>query len=335
MKIFKLTIIIMIICCYSTNSSAAEESLQECLVIGQQADPARGRNLFRSALELWHRGRRTEATDIYEQAIIADHSILKHEDHGLAMKLLEKYRNKPEPLTVGELCRRGFFENILIGNLENSISFYEEAASKAENKEAELARDEADRLKSQLSYIRTWQQGIQRENRVKRNQDLQEYLERSKRADFEREYEDNSYEIEEIQERIAFLQNQEKEVMDEMYSSMRSAGRYRRRYYYPGSIQETTVDPSGAISTGNNTGADAALNLSQVSNPYSSQDSGNTINRDTSLNRFYIYRNRAKRQQDQLDQIRAEISGLNRRLAEMEKKGRELREKISSDPIVP
>lgn len=330
--------IVCALCCLGlffafSSPVAAQDSYLECLVIGQEADPAKGRMLFRQAMELWHRSRITEAVELYEQAIIADHSILRHEDHGLAMRLMEKYRSKPEPLSVADLCRRGFFENILIGNLEESIRFYEEAARTAADKEsAELAEDEARRLQNQLTYIRTWQQGILRENRIRRNQDLQEYLERTERAGLQRNYEDNSFEIEELRERISFLQQQEREAMEEMYSSVRSAGRYRRRYYYPGSMQGGVPDPSNAVPTGNNPGPDASLNTSQVPNPYAGQ-SGDGISRDTSLNRFYIYRNRAKRQQDQLDQIRAEISGLNRRLAELEKAGRELREKISADPI--
>ncbi|MEW6712647.1 MAG: hypothetical protein AB1403_22705, partial [Candidatus Riflebacteria bacterium] len=75
-----------------------------CLVFGQEADPVKGRNYFKSALEMLHKGQRKEAIEHYEIAIIADHSILKHEDHGLAMALLEKYRDIKEEQTPALLC---------------------------------------------------------------------------------------------------------------------------------------------------------------------------------------------------------------------------------------
>lgn len=316
----------------ATGNSQEQTNLQ-CLVIGQEADPAKGRELFKQALEAWHRGKVTEAVNLYEMAIIADHSILKHEDHGLAMRLLEKYRSAEAENNIAILCRKGFFENILIGNLESSIKFYEEAAGKATGeRDRQLAGDEAERLRQQLSYITEWQQGIERANRQARARDLTEYLQNSKIADLQNQVEENTYELEELQERLAFLQKREKEVMEEMYSSVRNAARYRRRYYYPGAYQTGTPDPSAGTFPEGSWGADNATNQGQVANPYAGQPSGG-VTGEAALNRFYTYRNRAQRQQDQLDQIRAEISGIQRRIAQTGKAIKTLRQQSSAEAV--
>lgn len=315
--------------------SAQEASYLQCLVIGQESDPAKGRQLFKESLDSWRRGKSSEAVELYEKAIIADHSILKHEDHGLAMKVLEKYRNQPEPQSVTALCRRGFFENILVGNLEASIQYYENAALAAKNtSSSQLAKDEAERLRGQLSYIREWQQGVARENKGNRARDLSEYLERSARVNLQNQVEDNVFELEELQERLSFLQNQEKELTEEMYSSVRSAGRYRRQYYYPGSDQGTEPDPGANSFPEGSWGGDGTPSTSQVANPYAGQ-ANSGINRDAALNRFYTYRNRSRRQQDQLDQVRAEISGIQRRVTQIQKQNLELREKADPSAIRP
>lgn len=317
----------------SISATAQEADYLQCLVIGQESDPAKGRQLFKESLEAWRKGKTSEAVELYEKSIIADHSILKHEDHGLAMKVLEKYRNQPEPQSVAALCRRGFLENILVGNLETSIQYYENAALAAKDVSAsQLATDEAERLKGQLSYIRDWQQGVARENRVNRARDLSEYLERSARVDLQNEVEGNDLELEELQERLSFLQNQEKELSEEMYSSVRSAGRYRRQYYYPGSDQGTVPDPGANNFPEGNWGGDGTPSTGQVANPYAGQ-ANSGINRNSALNRFYTYRNRSRRQQDQLDQVRAEISGIQRRVAQIQKQNIELREKADPSAV--
>jgi len=311
----------------------AEPSNLQCLVIGQEADPAKGRLLLKQAVEAWLHGKKSEAVDLYESAIIADHSILRHEDHGLAMALLEKYRDPARANDMTTLCRRGFFENILVGNLESSIKFYEEAAAIAtDTREQQLARDEAERLRGQLSYISEWQQGIAKAARINRERDLAAYLQASKINEFENQIEDNSFELEELKERLAYLQKQEKEALEDMYSSVRSAARYRRQYYYPGAYQTGTPDPSATTFPEGSWGADSSPNQGQVANPYAGQpDSG--ISSDAALNRFYVYRGRARRQQDQLDQIRAEISGLYRRIAQLEKATGNLRKKASDEAV--
>ncbi len=310
-----------------------EPSNLQCLVIGQEADPAKGRFLLKQAMESWHHGKKSEAVDLYESAIIADHSILRHEDHGLAMALLEKYRDPARASDMTTFCRRGFFENILVGNLESSITFYEQAAAIATDKqEQQLARDEAERLRGQLSYISEWQKGVVRAARINRERDLAAYLQTSKINEFENQIEDNSFELEELKERLAYLQQQEKEALEDMYSSVRSAARYRRQYYYPGAYQTGTPDPSAATFPEGNWGADSSPNQGQVANPYAGQPNTG-VSSDAALNRFYVYRGRARRQQNQLDQIRAEISGLYRRIAQLEKATGDLRKKASDEAV--
>lgn len=315
------------------SAETAEKANLQCLVIGQESDPARGRQLFKQAMEAWLHGQKTEALNFYESAIIADHSILKHEDQGMAMALLEKYRDPARSNDLTTLCRRGFFENILVGNLESSIQYYEKAAEIAESEsDRQLAADEAERLRQQLSYIVEWQKGIERTNRILREKDLAEYEQASKIADLAQQAEEGSDELEELRERLAYLQKQEKEVMEEMYSSVRSAARYRRQHYYPGAYQTGTPDPSATTFPEGSWGADNAQNQQQIPNPYAGQPNSG-IGADAALNRFYVYRGRARRQQDQLDQIRAEISGLQRRIAKTENSIKNLRQKASDEAI--
>ncbi len=330
-KVIFILCLLLAFCC---NSVVAEDlSYLQCLVIGQEADPSKARNLLRDALKAWHLGQRSEAIELYERAIIADHSVLRHEDHGLAMSLLEKYRAADAPQTVAALCRRGFFENILIGNLEESMAFYEKAAAIAKDPdEAQLAADEAGRLREQLNYIREWQRGVIRENRIARERDQQQYLQRTAREELQSQVTDISDEVEELQQRLAFLQKQEKEVMEDMYSSMRSAARYRRRYYYPGSFQQGAPDPTDNMLPEGSSGSDSSIRMGQGTNPYAGQAVTGATG-DVALNRFYIYRNRARREEDQLAQIRAEITGLQRRVAELQKAGKELREKANPEPV--
>lgn len=325
--------LMVILVCWSSQALAEDTDYLQCLVIGQEADPSKARNLLRDALNAWHRGQRSEAVELYERAVIADHSVLRHEDHGLAMALLDKYRAVDSPQTVAALCRRGFFENILIGNLEESMKFYEKAAETAKNPdESQLAADEAKRLREQLNYIREWQQSVIRENRILRERDRQQYIQKTAREELQNQATEISDEVEELQERIAFLQKQEKEVMEDMYSSMRNAARYRRRYYYPGAYSYGAPDPSADLMPEGSSGSDSSIKMGQGTNPYAGQ-SVNGPSGDVALNRFYIYRNRARREEDQLAQIRAEIVGLQRRIAERQKAARELREKASASPV--
>ncbi len=312
-------------------SSFAETSPDECLVIGMDANPAQGRKMFKKALNAKLKGKTSDAVEYYERAIIADHSILKHEDHGLAMELLEKYRDINATQTPALLCKRAFLENILIGNMEDSIKYYEQAAEVAKNDEVtELARDEAQRLELQLEYLRNWQAQMQKEIERQSRKDLEHYLQRTKISELEDEVEDNTFELEELQERLAYLQDQEEKVREEMYDSVETAARYRRRYYYPGAYQTPTPEPSQNNVPAGEWGSDGSNNTQQVPNPYGNQQNSS---KRRYLYRYYANRGTARRHQERLTQIRAEISGVQRRIAQIEKESKELRRELSDEAV--
>lgn len=305
----------------------------ECPVIGQYSDPAKGREYFREAMQAWHRGLATEAIDSYEKAIISDHSILRHEDHGMAARLLERYREKADSdsASAAMLCRIGFFENIVAGNMESAIDYYRKAGKISKDDDlTSLATDEAGRLERQLAYIRNWQREVIRQREAVSKQQVAQYIADEKVRALQREVSSNNYEIEELRERLAYLQKSEKELFEELYSTVRTAARNRRRYYYPGSDPAPNPDPdaqampSGTFTDGGNIGA------GQIPNPYGQQSA---TRKETALSRYYIYRNRSRRQQDQLDQIKAEISGVARQIKEYEQQNDELRERASESPI--
>lgn len=327
----KFILIILVIGLFIQGSIKAEDIMPEkCLVIGFEGDPARGRQFFKKAMNQWMQGHRSKAIDNYEKAIIADHSILKHEDHGMAEALLEKYRDKNASQTPALLCKRGFLENILIGNLDDSIDLYKTAA-KVANKEQvqELAANEAERLAQELDYIKEYQRSVQRELEKQRKQDLQWYLARERKKSLESQVEDSDMELAELEERLAYLQKKEKEVADEMFSKVNLASRYRRKYYYPGAYSTSATDPDSANVPPGNYGDDGSINSGQVANPYQSAKS----NRRTYLYRYYDYKDDAKRAKDQLAQIRAEISGVYRQIDRLKKQKKELREKLDENPL--
>ncbi len=296
---------------------------QECLVIGHEIDPIKGRRLFKEAMQDWHKGLKTKALELYEQALIADSSVLRHEDHGMAKSLLDHYRNDTASKTVGDLCRRAFFENILGGNLDSSIDLYEKASEITDDKtHTQIALDEAERLKKEKDYIDNWQSEIKRKLAIQRKQDVQEYILTSEKKELSSEVEDNSQEIEELQERLAYLEKQEKETNEIVFDSVRKASRYRRRYYYPSSSYGNSPDPDANNFPSGNWGADGSMPSSQVADPY--QSTANSEARKTSLYRFYTYRNKTNRSKTQLEQIRNEIAGLNKRIAQLKKQNKDL-----------
>ncbi|GAB4285424.1 MAG: hypothetical protein Kow0029_32240 [Candidatus Rifleibacteriota bacterium] len=308
---------------------------EECLVIGYEANPVKGREHFKSAIDLWIKGQTTKAVEEYEKAIIADHSILKYEDHGMAKALLEKYRDANATQTPQLLCKRGFLENILIGNLSDSIKFYQEAAKIAKKPEIEqLAKAEANRLSDELKFIRDWQASVAAANARLRKKDLQDYLKREELKNKEEMLEDYSLEIEELQQRLAYLQQQEKKVAEEMYSYVSKAARYRRRYYYPGAYQTTTPDPDLQNVPEGSVGIADSRNLDQVANPYAGQPAYGATG-ERALTRYYIYRNSARQRQEKLAQIRAEISGIYRQIAQLQKAAKKIRQDLSDDAVSP
>jgi predicted nucleic acid-binding Zn-ribbon protein len=333
MKKIELRLILLMICLglFIQGSIKAEDIIPEnCLVIGFEGDPARGREFFKKAINQWMQGHRSKAIDNYEKAIIADHSILKHEDHGMAEALLEKYRDKNASQTPALLCKRGFLENILIGNLDDSIDLYKKAAKVAGKEQVqELAKNEAERLSQELDYIEEYQRNVQKELEKQRKEDLQWYLARERKKTLENQVEDSDMELAELEERLAYLQKKEKEVADEMFSKVNLASRYRRRYYYPGAYNTPTADPDSTNVPPGNYGDDGSINSGQVANPYQSTNS----NRQSYLYRYYDYRDDAKRAKDQLAQIRAEISGVQRQIKKVKEQKKELREKLNENPL--
>jgi hypothetical protein len=327
--IFTFVTISIVFTLISSTVRAQATNPKACMVIGMDADPTEGRKMFKKALDSLRRGKKSNAVDYYERAIIADHSILRHEDHGLAMSLLEKYRDINASQTPALLCKRAFLENILIGNMEDSIAFYEKAAKVAEKNEvAKRAEEEAERLQAQLEYLRNWQASVRAANERLRKRDLEDYLQRTRIDDLEDQLEDREMELEELQERLSYLEQQEEEVKEEMYATVENAARYRRRYYYPGAYTSPNPDPNQANNPPGQYG-DVQNDSEQVANPYSTGSS----NQRTSKYRFYTYRNSARRQQERLTQIRAEISGVHRRIAQTEKAIKELQQKISDEAV--
>lgn len=323
----------LLLCFFHLSLSAALPDPSTCLVMGQEADPVKGRIYFKTAIEEWFKGQKTEAVDNYEKAIISDHSILKHEDHGMAKALLEKYRDTNASQTPALLCKRGFLENIVIGNLEDSIRLYEKAAEvSSKSGTPSLAKAEANRLKEELKFIQNWQASVIEANARLRKADLKIYLQQQEKKEFQSQVEDNSTDLEELRERLKYLQAQEKEVAEQMYTSVGTAARYRRRYYYPGSYRSTTPDPDANNLPEGEFGNDGGTNPSQVPNPYRGQPNYGASGK-TALYRYYTHRGVARRHQEKLAQIRAEISGIYGNIAKLEKSNKELRKKASEDAI--
>jgi len=329
---FRYVFLLLVLCLFIPASTKAEDIIPEkCLVIGFEGDPARGRKFFKKASKQWMKGKKSKAVDNYEKAIIADHSILKHEDHGMAEALLEKYRDINASQTPALLCKRGFLENILIGNLDDSVELYEKAAKVAEKEKVQkLASNEAERLSQEVQYIEEYQNRVQKKLERKRKEDLQWYLARERKKTLEDEVEDSNLELQELQERLSYLQKKEKEVSDEMYSKVNLASRYRRKYYYPGAYNTPTTAPDSENVPAGNYGDDGSINSGQVPNPYGQSASSN---RKSYLYRYYDYRNDAKEYKDQLAQIRAEISGVQRQIKKKKEQKKELREKLNENPL--
>lgn len=292
--------IILLLVFYDTVSNAFPKP-EECLVMGNHSNPATGMKFFKQAMEMKMRGQTTEAIDLYEKAIIADNAVLKYDDYGLAKLLLEKYRNMKGPHTTAFLCKKAFLENIVAGNLDKSINLYKKAINVASTSYvANIASAEEKRLIKEKKYIEKWVNSVQRANEYKRKQDLAYYLKKNKVEEIQSEITDNSNEIEKLNERLKYLRKKEKEVSDKMYSALRISRRERRRYYYPSYY------------------ANAA---SAANPPYKPS-------RTTSLDRSYAFQSIAKQHQIELAQIRAEISGVERRIAQAKKAGKSLRKKL-------
>ncbi len=272
----------------------AAPSPDECLVIGGGSDPVKGTNLFAQAVRSWRLGAATQALQYYEQAIIADRGILSRDDEGMAFALLEQYRKMSESAspTVALLCRKGFFENIIIGDLEESIRHYRQAAEVATNdREKATAAAEADRLSRELAYIQQWRADKEKKLERERRTDLVEYTRREANKQVADRRDDLDAELEQLTERLAYLKQQEAQSRDEMYENMRKATRYRRWTYYEG--------PQG-------------LPEGEVRDP--AQD----------LELMYASRRRMNSAREQTEQIRSEIIGIEKRIETLKKERQKL-----------
>jgi hypothetical protein len=284
----------------------ADDALDQCLMIGEDGDPIKARHLFGEAMQAWRTGRRTKAIQLYEKSLIADRSVLRHDDDGMAPALLEYYEEQ-----VGQgspsaalLCRKGFFENIIVGDLEAAATEYEQAARIAATEEFQIrAGREAERLRRQLAYIKTWQEGVARRKAEERALDWAHFSKQTQLNDFDARIEALRDEQAELEERLAYLQSEEKDGQERMAEAMRRATRYRRRYYYP----DTFSDPNPPVDDANAPGVVPPGQLS--------------------LYRMYSSRNSAEREREGLTQIRSETTGIQRRLDQIPKKIKEWEEK--------
>ncbi|RCK75291.1 MAG: hypothetical protein OZSIB_4055 [Candidatus Ozemobacter sibiricus] len=350
----------------SSASPTATLVPEECLVIGEGLDPARGRRLFQEATEAWRTGRRGRALDLYEEALIADRSVLTYDDDGMALALLERLQQQIDlgSPTTALLCRKGFFENIIIGDLEAAVEHYRRARDLAATEaQRNLAAREAARLSEELVYIRRWQQQQQARLAALRRLEDARLAREEKLASREDQLNALRDEKEELQARIAYLNSQEAETRAALLTSMARRSRARRYYYYRNDVltPPSTPAPPPAPYPGPGLGplpdpppgAPGPLvsveprplsrefdprPLQSVppvpvppqtgvfptlppNDPLPEQSSSmdTEVGSPENLELYYLYRRRAKDQKQEIDQIRAEITGLERRINAIDK----------------
>lgn len=212
-------------------------SPDECMVIGDEADPIKGTKLYMDAVSAWRQGLKNKALDSYEAALLADRGVLSRPDEGLAQALLERYRERVSVAspTTGLLCRQGFFENVISGNLESSIAEYKKAASLAASPTVKaIAEREVIRLQKELEYIRSWQIEYRRKVALQRKHDDSEIAFQSRVDSVDERIESLQDEKAALEERLVYLRRQESEGRELLMTSIQRASRYRRSYYYPG-----------------------------------------------------------------------------------------------------
>lgn len=347
-------------------SPAAVIAADECLVIGEGLDPGKARSLFRDATEAWRTGRRSQALDLYEQALIADRSVLTYDDDGMALALLQRLQqqvNLGSP-TTALLCRKGFFENIIVGDLEAAVEHYRLARDRAATEaQRNLAGREAARLSEELVYIRRWQQQQQARLATIRRREDARLAREEKLASREDRLNALRDEKEELQERIAYLNSQESDTRAALLTSMSRRSRARRYYYYRNDALSPTFTPAPAPPPYPGPGLGPIPNpppgapgplvsvdprpLSREFDPRPLQsvppvpvppqtgvfptlppneplpEQSSNLDPDVGspedLERYYLYRRRAKDQKQEVDQIRAEITGLERRIKVIDK----------------
>lgn len=228
-------------------TARTEASLDECMVIGGESDPVKGTKLYMDAISAWRQGLRQKALDAYEEALLADRGVLAKPDEGLAFGLLERYRERVSTATPSAalLCRQGFFENVISGNLEASIAEYRKAAVMAvATTTRSTAGREADRLQKELEYIRNWQMEYRRKVALQRKRDDAEIAFLGRVDSVDERLEALQDERVELEERLSYLRDQERDGRETLMTSIQRASRYRRTYYYPGRQYSPITSPT-------------------------------------------------------------------------------------------
>ncbi|MBF0500655.1 MAG: hypothetical protein HQM09_11025 [Candidatus Riflebacteria bacterium] len=264
----------------SETSAVSPTAAEVCLVIGQDSNPVLGEELFKKALTAWLSGKGDEARILYEKALLASRTILNHNDSGMAINLLDWYRKSVDkPGSSAELnCRLGFFENIVGGNLVDSIAHYRRAVEMATATQTrELARGEVERLSRELAFVQSYQETKRKASRRVNAYEVKTYLEKQRVESVEEHLEDLETQRDELSERLSYLEKEEGNTQEELYHDLWRANRYHRFVYVESAGYDTP---------------------------------------ENELNSYYYSRNRAREKQDQIAGIRTEIEGIKRRIKE-------------------
>lgn len=358
---------------------------EECMVIGDESDPVKGTRLYMEAVSTWRQGLKNRALDAYEEALLADRGVLAKPDEGLAVALLERYRERVTTAspTAGLLCRQGFFENVISGNLEASITEYKKAAAMAVTPTTRTtAEREAARLQKELEFIRSWQVEYRRKIALQRKRDDAEIAFLGRVESVDERLEALQDEKNELEERLSYLQDQEREGRETLMTSIQRASRYRRSYYYPerqyqtnapstpysgpaigplpspppgapgplppggpGPLTPSQINPPAPLPSPP-PGAPGPLTPEQINPPGQlppTQLSPNPSGGDyqlppdgSSLSLYYRNRNETLGNESALKSIRAEISGIERRIEEIGKlieKTEKERDRLFNPPV--
>lgn len=307
---FWLVVILTVV--FSSPSWAQEE---ECMVIGDHGNPQKAQELFSQALSLWNAGKEAPALEKFEGALIEDRSVLSNDDRGMGMALIRQYRQKKEKgqSSTGLLCRLGYFENIISGNLEDSVARYWDAAKNAKSEKARLlARNEAVRLTRELEYIKGWYSDHLKEVHSSEAKDLQEFLATQKMEEKKAQLLSLEEDLQQLVARKAYLKNQERETQGDLAGALTRKARYHRNYYnYTGVASPPEENLDFVNNPTPSMGDEADLQVPA--------DSPAPRSGETDLNNYYSSKNNAREIRDKLSQIRTELQGLEKREKILEK----------------
>ncbi|MBF0547767.1 MAG: hypothetical protein HQM08_25240 [Candidatus Riflebacteria bacterium] len=287
--------------------------VEECMIIGAKGNPEKARELFTQALKFWEKGNASSAVESFEQAVIEDRSILANDDKGIGLALIKSYKERVEKKkpSVEMLCRLGYFENVISGNLEDAIARYGDAEEKAVSENVKkLAHQEKERLSQELKYIRDWYAEHLKEVHKSKAKDLAELIVKEKLDEKNSKILELEELLQQISERITYLKNEEKSTAEEMSAAITRASRYRR-YYYNYSGADTSAEANlGFVNNPMPSPPGAPSNASDLQ---FSADSVAPHSAQTDLNNFYAARHHSEEFMQKLAQIRSEIAGLERR----------------------